>query len=216
MFGWTVLVFNTFWCRDGYAGNARVSSIANRTSTCRFVLRDKAFSIFGTWILVEARIYTVLASACLVQGTFRILSTSDNFTSYKWISFIAGDTPTHCFVAGWVAFGKSTTGVLHQARVDTVAINTHISISAVVVALTADWLAGNLRVSDISWRTNTDWTVVFHETLCSRSTITRVKALSVDTSLSIWTIVISCTTWFIWQFYRFTLRVCVRHPSFSA
>ena len=55
--------------------------------------------------------------------------------SFEWISFITGNTPTHGFVAGWVAFGKSSTGVLKQARVDTVTIETHLSVSVVIVTL---------------------------------------------------------------------------------
>ena len=75
------------------------------------MLRYKAFIIFGTWILIEA----IFASARLVLGALRGLLTPDNLASYEWISFIARNTHTHGFVDGWVAFGKSTTGVLNQA-----------------------------------------------------------------------------------------------------
>lgn len=212
----TVLVLHTLWCRDGDTRNPGVPGVSYGASADRFVLRYKAFSIFGTWILIEARIYTIFASACLVLGTLRILSTSDNFASYERITFIAWDTPTHGFVAGWVAFGKSTTGVLNQARVDTVAINTHLSVSAVVVTLTSHGLARYLRVSNISRGADTHWTVILNKALCSGATVTRVQALSVDARRPIWTIIISSTPGLIRQLHWFTLSICVRDPSFSA
>jgi len=212
----TVLVLHALWCRDGDTRNPGVPGVSYGASTDRFVSRDKAFSIFGTWILIEARIYTIFASACLVLGTLRILSTSDNFASYERISFIARDTPTHGFVAGWVAFGKSTTGVLNQARVDTVAINTHLSVSAVVVTLASHGLARYLGVSYISRRTDTHWAVVLNKALCPGATVTWVQALPVDTGRTIRTIIISSTPGLIRQLHGFTLGICVRDPALSA
>lgn len=178
--------------------------------------RHKAFSIFGTWILVEARIYTIFAPACLIVGTLCILATSDNFASYEGISFIARDTSTHGFMAGWVAFGKSTTGVLNQARVDAVSINTHLSVSTVIITLATHRFAGNLRVSNIAGRAHADRAVIFHKALGSGATVTRVKALPVNTGLSIRTIIISSTPGFIRQLHGFTLGVGIRYPAFPA
>jgi len=214
--GGTVLVLNALWCRDGYARNPGVPGVSYRASADRLVLRYKAFSIFGTWILIEARIYTIFASACLVLGTLSVLSTPDNLASYEWISFIARDTPTHGFVAGWVAFGKSTTGVLNQAWVDTVAIDTHLSVSAVIVALASHGLAGYLRVSNIPGGTHAHWAVVLYKALCSGATVTGVQTLSVDTRLPIRTIIIPGAPGLIRQLHGFALGISVRNPALPA
>ena len=130
------------------------------------MLGYKAFSINGTWILIEAWIYTIFASAYLALGTLRIFMTPENLARFEWISFIAGNTPTHGFVVGWVAFGKSTTGVLNNARVDTVTtIGTHLSVSAVIVTLASQWLlrcAGHKRVTYPAWRTDAPGIVALH------------------------------------------------------
>ena len=77
-----------------------VHGVLNWASAYRLVLRYKAFIIFGTWILIEARIYTIFASAHLVLGALSDLSTPDNLASYEWISFIARNTHTHGFLDG--------------------------------------------------------------------------------------------------------------------
>jgi len=105
---------------------------------------------------------------------------------------------------------------LNQARVDTVAINTHLSVSAVVVTLASHGLARYLGVSYISRWAHTHWAVVLNKALCPGATVTRVQALPVDTGRTIRTIIISSTPGLIRQLHGFTLGICVRDPALSA
>lgn len=86
-----------------------------------------------TWILIDTRIDTVLVSAGLVSGTLRVSAAADHFTAHEWISFIPGQTAAVGSVEGGVALGKSATRVIDQAGVDTLSLDTGLSVAALAI-----------------------------------------------------------------------------------
>ena len=179
------------------------------------MVTDKTFSIRRTWILIETRIDTVLVSAGLVSRTLWVSATSNHLTSTERIALISWQTSTVCSVLGWITLGKSSTGILHQTRIDTFSFDTRLSVSALIVRLTTDGFTGYLRIAHVAWRTNTDRSVVLNKTLSSTSTVTWIFALSVDAGLTIGTVVISGTSWRVGDLNRLAPGVSLRLPAWA-
>lgn len=214
--GWTVLVLDTLWGWDGDTLDTGIASEANGAATLGLVHTDKTLSIRGTWILIETRINTVLVTTCLVSGTLRIRATTNHLTAREWISFIAGQTATVGPVTSWVAFSKPSTRVIEQTGVDTVSLDTGLSVPAVIVRLTTNGVTRDLGVANIARWTDTHWPVVLYEALSSGATVAGVLTLSVDTGLATGTVVISGTAWRVGKLHRLTSGVCLGDPALSA
>ena len=99
----------------------------------------------------------------------------------------------------WIAFRKPAAGVLHQARVDTFLAHTGLAVPTIVVALTANRLARNLRIANGAWRTDTHRMVVLDKALGALATVTWIDTLAVDTCLPIGAVIITGAAWRIWQ-----------------
>ena len=177
---------------------------------------DQALSIRRTWILVDARIDTVLVSTGLVSWTLRVSAAADNFTAHEWISFISRQTAAVGSVEGGVALSKSATRVIDQAGVDTLSLDAGLSVSTLSIRLTSYGLTGDLGVAHIARGTDTGGSVVHSEALGSSAAVAGVLALPVDAGLTIGTVVISGTAGRVGQLHRFTPGVGLRHPALSA
>ncbi len=211
----TILIFNTFRLRDGNTGNEWVAGVTWRTSAVRPVICHEAISIAGARVLIQAGIDTILAAAGTVVRTFGIRSAADDFTGYKWITLIAWYTTAVGLVAGWIAFSKSAARVINQTGIDTFSVDTSFSVTALIIALASNGFTGNQWIADVSRWAGTHWSVVLDKTLGICAAITRIHTLSVDAGFAIGTIVISGASRWIWQLYRYTAGVGVRHPALA-
>lgn len=155
----------------------------------------QTFCVLGTRVLIETGVDAVLAPAGLVLRTLLIAAAANHLASNEGISFITWFAFAHSSVPGWVALGISSTRILDQTRVDAVSINAGLLIAALVVALATNRFTGNLRIANEAGRTDADGAMVLNETGCAGATVAWIDTLSVDTSLSIRTIVIPGTAW---------------------
>ena len=120
-------------------------------------------------------------------------------------------------MTGWITLGKSATWISawQEAGVDTLSLHAGLSVPAVVVALTAGQLAPDLRVADVAGRAGADRSVVLDEALSSSAAVAGVLTLSVDTGLSVRTVVISGTARRIGQLHWLAAGVGVGHPALA-
>ena len=80
----------------------------------------------------------------------------------------------------------------------------------------ASWIyTGDLRITNSSFGTSTDWSMALEETFCTLTTITRIFANSVDTSFIAGTLIVSDTTRRIVKYNWYAASVRVGHPAFS-
>jgi len=211
----TILIFNTFRFGDGDTGNKWIAGVTWRTSAVRPVISHEAISIAGARVLIQAGIDTILAAAGTVVWTFRIRSAANNFAGNKWIAFIAWYTAAVGLVARWVAFSKSTARIVNKTGVNTFSVDTSFPVSALIIALASNGFTGNQWIADVSRWAGTHWSVVLDKTLGICATIARIHTLSVDTGFAVGTIVISGASRWIWELYRYTAGVGIRHPALA-
>ena len=158
-----------------------------------FVVGYQAVSRRSTWILIKTGVNTVLVPTGLVLRALSVLSTANDFTGNKWISFVAGYTLAVGLVSSWIAFSKPATRIVDQAGVHTFPVDTGLSVPAVIVRLAAYRLAGDEWVANVSWRTGADGSVVLNEALSVGATVTRVHTLAVDAGFAVGAVIISST-----------------------
>jgi len=210
-----VLVFHTLWSGQWNAGDICVTSEANGAATLGLMGSHQTLSILGTWVLMDAGVDAVLASACPIFRALLVSPAADHITGYKWISLVARDALAHCPVSGWVALSKPSTGVLDETGVDTVAINTGLLVPALIVTLAANWFTGNLWVAHKARRTDADGSMVLNKARCARPTVTWVDTLSVDTCGAVGAVIIPSTARGVGKVHRLTLGAGVWHPTLS-
>lgn len=208
-----VLVLHALWSGQRDAGHIGVTGEPDGAATLGLMGSHQTLSILGTWVLMDAGVDAVLASAGPIFRALLVSPAADHLTGYKWIPLVAGDALAHGPVPGWVALGKPSTGVLDETGVDTVAVNTGLLVPALIVTLAANWFTGNLGVANETRWTDTDGSMVLNKARCAGPTVTWVNTLPVDTCCTVGAVIIPSTARGVGELHRLALGAGVRHPT---
>lgn len=163
MAGVAVLVLHTLGGGNGCAANVGISGIADRTATLGLVFGHQALRVLCAGVLVQTRVDTVLVPASFVLWTLGVTPAADDLTCNERIAFIARNTSAHGPVLGGITLGKSAAGILYQTRVHAVAVNAGFLVSTFSITLATDRLASNLGITNETWRTHADRSMVLDE-----------------------------------------------------
>ena len=110
-------------------------------------------------------------------------------------------------MAGWIALGKPTARIVDKTRVDTLSVETGLSVTAVVIALAANRLTSNQRVADKARRALTHRPVVLDKALRIGATVARIHTLAVDAGLTVGAVIVASTARRVGQFNRDTTGI---------
>jgi hypothetical protein len=181
----TVRVLHAFGRRQRTAGAVRVAGVANLAAALRDVACHQALGIGRrARVFSDARVETVTSEAGLFLGTLGVSSAADGrATAPVRVALVSGQTAAVGLVATGEAFRVCSARVVDEAGVDAGALDADLSVEAFGVALAADGLALNLRVSNGALWTPAYGPVSRKETLGTGTAVARVPAEPVDTRL---------------------------------
>lgn len=136
--GRTISIFNALGGGNWNTLLVGVAGVPNQTATLGNVILWYAFGIGAAWIVSSARIQALAIVAGFAGWTFGIHSASDWCASDEWVAFEAFKAPTIRLVCLGEALGIGTTRVVQKTGLNAVALDTHIRIAAIIVALTSN------------------------------------------------------------------------------
>ena len=161
------------------------------------MLVDQAVGVLGTRVVGLAGVDAVTAFTSAVQRAFRVRLASDGDASGDRIALVSAHASAVGNVTLRVALCIDAARVVQQARVDTLAVATGLTILTLGVGLTSDGFAFDLRVAHGALGTLTDGPVIGEEAVCTFAAVAGVHADSVEASGILFTLVISHTSWWI-------------------
>ena len=135
----TVRVDPALRSRHGDTPRIRIPRVTGWAPTDRPVIHHPALRSFGARIPIDARVHALSVDAGERQGTVPVRPTSDESAGSPAVSFVSRQASALGAVSLRVTFGVRGARVVHETRVDAVAVVAGAVVGAVVVRAASDW-----------------------------------------------------------------------------
>lgn len=179
-----------FW----FAVDVRVANKAWWALADSHVVLGETLGAWGTRIVVQAWVDTLLIDATLVRWAVIVAETSDNSAHVTGISAVSAQALAFGNIVAHEALGVHSARVVDQARRHAVGVDTCLVRFALRVASATDGAAEDVGISFVTFAARTDGTMTFDGTFGVSSAVAGVSALIVDASLDFRTLAISCAS----------------------